>query len=264
MKKKLKKYGQGGKTNPPIYTYDPNDPRIQHYTDSLLYYNGQDGTDYVGAANRLGLSIYDSNRTNFPKPVQPIVYKLWFNNLGGDYVGATESIKSFNAKMPTEINPIPFKEGAYFTRKRQGQETGKTEYFDKKTGKKLGEFAFGGLSLAPLMGKKGQDLMNFNSSGIPEGQGSHMLTGDMNVNNILGAPNPFDANQMAQWLAYSSSPQAKQDWMKKATPLQKSLSGLANPEGAEMLSGILFTLTLKKFNVVKDKFMILLVDNIRL
>ena len=139
-------YPNGGTTNPPIYTYDPNDPRIQHYTDSLLYYNGQDGTDYVGAANRLGLSIYDSNRTNFPKPVQPIVYKLWFNNLGGDYVGATESIKSFNTKMPTEINPIPFEPGTYFTRKRQSQELGrgKTDYFDKKTGKLLGTYENGG------------------------------------------------------------------------------------------------------------------------
>ena len=39
MKKKLKKYGKGGKTNPPIITNDPKDPRLQAYNDSLDLYN---------------------------------------------------------------------------------------------------------------------------------------------------------------------------------------------------------------------------------
>lgn len=37
-----------------------------------------------------------------------------------------------------EFNPIPYTPGSYFTREQQGQEVGGKEYFDKKTGKKLG------------------------------------------------------------------------------------------------------------------------------
>jgi hypothetical protein len=50
------------------------------------------------------------------------------------------------------FNPIPFEKGTYFTRERQPQEAGskqfgrkgKTDYFDKKTGKFLGTFQKGG------------------------------------------------------------------------------------------------------------------------
>lgn len=195
-------FPNGGTTNPPIYVTDPNDPRLQAHQDSLN-----------------------------------IIYRPWFNNLGGDYVGATESIKSFTTPISTEINLIPFKAGTYFTREQQGQETGGKEYFDKKTGKKLGKFPFGGLSVAPLIGRKNQDLFNFNSLGISQTmQNSRGINPQFGLEKVINTPPIGDPLQMAQWLAYSSSPQAKQDWMNKATPLQKSLSGLANPEGAEMLS----------------------------
>lgn len=105
-------------------------------------------------------------------------------------------------------------------------------------GGEIDMFPFGGLSFAPLFGKKNQDLFNFNSLGISQTmQNSREINPQFGLEKVINTPPIDDPNKMAQWLAYSSSPKAKQDWMNKATPLQKSLSGLANPEGAEMLSG---------------------------
>lgn len=265
-------FPNGGTTNPPIYVTDPNDPRVQAYQDSLYLYNAvkddrkafdkiktlREWDDYINswshkypdadnAYNRLqilnknigGYKAIKSSYKSFPegfahvvdykKPVQPIVYQP-----------NVESSKPslFNTTMPTEINPIPFKEGTYFTREQPGQEAGGKEYFDKKTGKKLGKFPFGGLSIAPLIGRKNQDLFNFNSLGISQTmQNSREINPQFGLEKVINTPPIDDPDKMAQWLAYSSSPKAKQDWMNKATPLQKSLSGLANPEGAEMLSG---------------------------
>lgn len=60
-------------------------------------------------------------------------------------------LQSFNPQQ-LEFNPIPFTQGTYFSRERQNQELdskqfgrkGKTDYFDKTTGKLLGTFENGG------------------------------------------------------------------------------------------------------------------------
>jgi len=57
------------------------------------------------------------------------------------------------------IETIPFKKGTYFTRKPQQQEQGKTQYFDKN-GKKLGEFAEGGM-LSPKINQNPEEIVGF-------------------------------------------------------------------------------------------------------
>ena len=207
-KRKLPKYPNGGQ-NPPIYTSDPNDPRLLAYIDSLTLYN-----DYLKADSSLstisnvkrrdlGNSITYSlpytimddtntlifynhlrnnqsrNRLNFDhdytlagygnsghyttfsldkeqKPVQPVI--LNNNKYEADKRGLDrkKQIPTEVEKMTSNhinstpinntINPIPFEPNTYFTRERQGQELGqgKTDYFDKKTGKLLGTYENGG------------------------------------------------------------------------------------------------------------------------
>jgi len=77
----------------------------------------------------------------YAKPVQPVVYK--------PKKEPTYQLPQLNTqisqKQPElEFNPIPYEQGTYFSRPRQQQEIGGTDYFDKKTGKKLGTFKKGG------------------------------------------------------------------------------------------------------------------------
>lgn len=62
-----------------------------------------------------------------------------------------ESSKNIN------FNPIPYEQGTYFSRPRQQQEIGGTEYFDKKTGKPLSKLQGGG-SVMVEGGKGGDDI----------------------------------------------------------------------------------------------------------
>ena len=86
-----------------------------------------------------GVGQIESSR--YKKPVQPIVIgrpKDPVLQLNQGQQLLPESSKNIN------FNPIPYEQGTYFTRNPQQQEIGKTEYFDKKTGKPLNKFQDGG------------------------------------------------------------------------------------------------------------------------
>ncbi len=194
MKKKLKlkKLPNGGQ-NPPIYTNDLKDPRLQAYQDSLNLYNQNPFEDKeikltkqdIKELNDARLKImpyakgewhdeipsrgYDEaigQKMFFKKPVQPIVYSPPINPIEGGHRfddGQTAWNGTFTEHrnkiepilvqsqlgqlqanpQQLEFNPIPFKQGSYFTREPQSQEMGQKEYFDKKTGKKL--MTYGGI-----------------------------------------------------------------------------------------------------------------------
>ena len=147
-KRKLPKYPNGGQ-NPPIYTYDPNDPRLQAYQDSLILYNNPTNSNIEAQAfielNKINgkypTPIFNNKtgKISYKKPVQPVL-------LLEPHAEVESSKPSLFVTNPmnAEISKVPFKEGTYFTRPRPSQEVGKTEYFDKKTGKLLGTYENGG------------------------------------------------------------------------------------------------------------------------
>lgn len=133
--------------------------------------------------NRLlpGSSLPSTN-VLYPRPVQPVIYRPEQPNYqptniiengfrrmedrNGTFDAVWERIKdkpiSIQQSKPDlfqtlslanqDIETIPFQKNSYFTRPRQSQESsnnqfgriGKTDYFDKKTGKLLGTYAQGG------------------------------------------------------------------------------------------------------------------------
>lgn len=137
-------------TNENTYTNEVN----RYYTGTLLNTNNPTN-QAISRLNRLNneLPVADTiqNRTFpsgytayaslFKKPVQPIVIgrpKDPTLQLNQGQQLLPESSKNIN------FNPIPYGQGTYFSRPRQQQEIGGTEYFDKKTGKPLGKFQDGG------------------------------------------------------------------------------------------------------------------------
>lgn len=92
-----------------------------------------------------------------PYPVQPIIYRPGEKGMLMDaYLNPRPKEQSINIQSfkpdllqgndINMFNPIPFEKGTYFTRPRQSQEVGqgKTDYFDKQTGKLLGTYENGG------------------------------------------------------------------------------------------------------------------------
>jgi len=202
----------GGKTNPPIITNNPKDPRLQAYNDSLDLYNYYKRVEDLAKANKqqefrnevkltdkkaleasIRLSALNNNRPpsldmqgesvkfgnttmtylKAKKPVQPIIYQPKqeainpilgghaFKGSNTAWNGTFKDIRPINQAiqidnitpnlLPTyqpdnTIETNPFIKGSYFTRPRQPQEEGqgKTDYFDKKTGKLIATYADGG------------------------------------------------------------------------------------------------------------------------
>jgi hypothetical protein len=71
------------------------------------------------------------------------------------------------------FNPIPFEKGTYFTRERQSQEqSGGTDYFDKKTGKLMGTYEDGGIAKYKSMNQGGManvEVENLETIQTPDG-----------------------------------------------------------------------------------------------
>ena len=107
---------------------------------------------------------------SFKKPVQPIIYQPEVINPINIESFKPDLLQGSDINM---FNPIPFEKGTYFTRERQSQEqSGGTDYFDKKTGKLMGTYEDGGIAKYKSMNQGGManvEVENLETIQTPDG-----------------------------------------------------------------------------------------------
>ena len=179
----------------PIIVTDPNDPRLKAYEDSTTAYNWTQNRLKKGdlnpdngvlRLNDINPDIFEKNEPDLAQAsfgkIRPIKVRHYSSDSKGElyimeYKKPVQPIVIGRPKDPLQLNqgqqllpesskninfnPIPYEQGTYFSRPRQQQEMGATEYFDKKTGKPLSKFQDGGRVLKDKFNNPIKSKLNF-------------------------------------------------------------------------------------------------------